>query len=174
VEFATAAPPAHGKLVDAFGTSRINFDAAQNAMTFTQADLDAPLRSADPVLAQIPRQRADALLGELPGAMRWIDRFRQVLTDCLEQQNGLLGTAAERLALSARTLQRRLEREGTSWRAEVDAARRNNAWRMLSRGVPKKMAALRLGYSDDRVLRRAMRRRSVTGGLGYEDGAEEN
>jgi AraC-like DNA-binding protein len=174
VEFATAAPPVHGELIDAFGTSRINFDAVQSAMTFTQADLDAPLRSADPVLAQILRQRADALLGDTSGRIQWIDRFRRVLNDCLEQQDGLLRAAAGRLALSPRTLQRRLEQEGTSWRAEMDAARRDSAWRMLSSGIPKETVALCLGYSDDRVLRRAIHRWGIAGRLRDEDSAGEH
>ena len=81
-----------------------------------------------------------------------------MLADLLDDQAVLLGAAARRLAVSPRTLQRLLEREGTSWRAEVDAARHAQAVKLLAGGVSQAGAAARLGYSDARALRRAIRR----------------
>jgi len=81
-----------------------------------------------------------------------------VLAGLLDDQDILLSAAARRLAVSPRTLQRLLEREGTNWRAEVDAARREQAARLLAEGVSKTGTAARLGYSDARALRRAVRR----------------
>ncbi len=89
---------------------------------------------------------------------RWIDAFRGVLAECLEDGSLLLPSAARRLTVSTRTLQRLLQQEGTSWRAEVDTARRARADRLLGGGMSKAQAASRLGYSDARALRRAVRR----------------
>ena len=158
VELAGAAPRSHGELADAFGTGRIDFGAEICAMTFSRADLDLPLRRADPVLAQILRRMADAQLAVPERVPRWIDRFRDVLAGCLDDGDIRLGAAALRLHVSPRTLQRLLDREGTSWRAEVDRARREQAARLQQAGTSTSQAASRLGYSDARSLRRAARR----------------
>lgn len=158
VQFAGAAPPSHAELAEAFGVARIDFGTEVSAMTFSRADLDLPLRRADPILAGMLRRAADARLAVPERIPRWIDRFREVLAECLDDQDILLGAAALRLHVSPRTLQRLLEREGTTWRSEVDAARREHAARLRQTGVTSSQAALRLGYSDARSLRRAARR----------------
>lgn len=47
--------------------------------------------------------------------------------------------------MSPPTPQRMLEQEGTSWRAEVDAARRERAARLQAGGIDKASVAARLG-----------------------------
>lgn len=64
--------------------------------------------------------------------------------------------------MSPRSLQRRLEEEGTSWREEVDAVRREQAARLLREGASRAAMAAQLGYSDVRALRRAVRRWNLT------------
>jgi AraC-like DNA-binding protein len=158
VGFAAAAPSAHAGLAAEFGTRHLDFGAGSTTMTFRRADLDLPLLRADPVLAEILRSHADAELAGMQVTPQWIDMFREVLIGLLDDQAVLLTEAARRLAVSRRTLQRLLEREGTNWRTEVDAARREHAARLLAEGVSKTGTAARLGYSDARALRRAIRR----------------
>jgi AraC-like DNA-binding protein len=158
VGFAAAAPPRYSGLAAEFGTRRLDFGADSATMTFRRADLDRPLVRADPVLAGILRRQADAELAGIGADPPWIGMFRAVLAGLLDDQAVVLGAAARRLAVSPRTLQRLLEREGTNWRAEVDAARREQAARLLAEGVSKTGTAARLGYSDARALRRAARR----------------
>lgn len=158
VGFAAAAPSQYSWLAEEFGTRRLDFGADSATMTFRRADLDRSLVRADPVLAGILRSQADAELTGLQAVPPWIEGFRAVLAGLLDDQDILLSAAARRLAVSPRTLQRLLEREGTNWRAEVDAARREQAARLLAEGVSKTGTAARLGYSDARALRRAIRR----------------
>jgi AraC-like DNA-binding protein len=158
VAFAGAAPRSHGELAEVFGTSRIDFGAEVSSITLSRADLDVPLRRADPVLAQMLRRIADARLATPERVPQWIDRFRDVLGECLDDQDIALSAAALRLHVSPRTLQRLLEREGTTWRTEVDAARREQAAKLRQAGATSSQAASRLGYSDARSLRRAARR----------------
>jgi AraC-like DNA-binding protein len=158
VGFAAAAPRGYSALAGEFGTRRIDFGMGCATMTFRRADLDLPLVRADPALAAILRGQADAELAALDAAPQWIGQFREVLAGLLDDQAALLGVAARTLAVSPRTLQRLLEREGTSWRAELDAARRQQAARLLADGVSRTGTAARLGYSDARALRRAIRR----------------
>lgn len=158
VQFAGPAPRSHRELAESFGTTRVDFGADVPAMTFRQADLALPLLRADPVLARILRGAADEVMAAPERVPRWLDRFRGVLAECVDNQTVHLGAAARRLHISTRTLQRHLEQEGTTWRAEVDAARRERAASLLSAGRSKTQVAAQLGYADARALRRAARR----------------
>lgn len=158
VEFAAPAPLSHRELCVAWGTRRIDYGAAKSAMTFRRVDLDLPLARADPALARIVHDRAAAEIAALDRPAQWMDVFRQVVTDCLDDRDVLLASAARRLAVSPRTLQRLLEREGTNWRAEVDVVRRERAAQLITSGMSQFSVARRLGYTDPRALRRAARR----------------
>lgn len=158
VQFAGPAPRSHRNLAEAFGTTRLDFGANFTSMTFRQADLAVPLLRADPILAGILRNAAAEAMATPEPTPRWADRFRGVLAECVDNQTVHLSAAARRLHISPRTLQRLLEQEGTTWRAEVDAARRERAARLLSSGRSKTQVATHLGYADARSLRRATQR----------------
>ena len=156
-----AAPPRHGReLAAAFGTDRVDFRQERTTMTFTRADLERPLPGADPALARILRAHADSIAAAAPSprAPQWRDGFRQLLVEGLTDRELSVATVARRMTMSQRTLQRRLEEEGTSWREELDAVRREQAERLLRSGLDRSATADRLGYSDARALRRALHR----------------
>jgi AraC-like DNA-binding protein len=60
--------------------------------------------------------------------------------------------------MSARTLQRRLQQEGTSFQELVDAERRERALALQHLGIPAKEVAFRLGFQDPSAFVRARRR----------------
>jgi AraC-like DNA-binding protein len=67
--------------------------------------------------------------------------------------------AARQLAVSVATLRRKLEEEGTSFSALLDAARREAAERYLSKPEPTVTEiAFLLGFSNLRAFSRAFRR----------------
>jgi AraC-like DNA-binding protein len=92
------------------------------------------------------------------GGSAWTAAVREILFADLDRPALSLPSAARRLAVSERTLQRRLADEGTSWRAEIDAARRERAVQLLRQGTTSEVTAAHLGYSGSRALRRAWRR----------------
>ncbi|WP_433184937.1 AraC family transcriptional regulator ligand-binding domain-containing protein [Actinoallomurus sp. CA-150999] len=162
VGFCGDPPRSHRDLVEAFGTPRVDFGQDRTTMTFAPADLEQPLPGADPVLARILRAHADAITaapGRVPG---WRDLLREAITADLPGRTVSLHAVAGRLAMSPRSLQRRLEEAGTSWRQEVDAVRRDQAARLLREGTSRAAMAAQLGYSDVRALRRAVRRWNLT------------
>jgi DNA-binding SARP family transcriptional activator len=59
--FTQPAPRSHRRSTEAFGTSRVDFDAPLATFTFRTRDLDLPMASADPVLARILTRYADTL-----------------------------------------------------------------------------------------------------------------
>ncbi|GAB3982346.1 AraC family transcriptional regulator [Actinoallomurus acanthiterrae] len=162
VGFCGDPPRSHRDLVAAFGTPRVDFGQDRTTMTFARADLEQPLPGADPVLAQILRAQADAITAAPGRAPEWRDLLREAIAADLRGRTVSLRAVAGRLAMSPRSLQRRLEEDGTSWREEVDAVRRDQAARLLREGASRTAMAAQLGYSDARALRRAVRRWNLT------------
>ncbi len=63
------------------------------------------------------------------------------------------------MAVSTRTLQRRLDEHDTTWSNEVEAARRDHITRLLhGTDLSVDAIAARSGYADARALRRAVQR----------------
>jgi AraC-like DNA-binding protein len=94
-----------------------------------------------------------------PAPVDWLDRFRQALAEAIGEGAPSLGTFSRRLPVSTRSLQRRLAEYGTSWRAELESARRHRAHRAFQDGTRNlDRLARQLGYADPRSVRRALRR----------------
>ncbi|HET7018567.1 MAG TPA: AraC family transcriptional regulator ligand-binding domain-containing protein [Streptosporangiaceae bacterium] len=156
--FAADAPSRHREVAEAFGTHQIDYEQDRTWITFSRADLERPLPGADPGLARMLRAYADGILAVPPSTPGWRDHFREAVSGQLADRTVSLEAVARQLALSPRTLQRRLEQEGTSWRAEIDAIRRAEAARLLGDGASRQAVAARLGYTDTRTLRRSLHR----------------
>lgn len=154
IAFRQRAPRSHRGFSEAFGTSRVDFDAPVTTFTFRARDLDLPMLGADPTLARILARYA-AMLPPPPDPT-WQQHFRQRLTEALDDGGVSLDAMARRMAVSPRTLQRHLAEHGTTWRSELDAARRGRA-DQLRDDVPASLAH-HLGYSHPRSARRAVRR----------------
>jgi AraC-like DNA-binding protein len=159
VAFSRPAPADHRVLAEAFGTDRIDFGAPVDEITFTEADATAPLVRADPLLADLLRSHADLVLATarpIPGPL---ESFRLALASAIADGEASLGAVARRLAVSTRTLQRHLAEQSTTWREEYDRARYEQARTLLAEGrLTTAAIAGRLGFTDDRALRKAYRR----------------
>ncbi|MEV4219293.1 helix-turn-helix domain-containing protein [Nonomuraea sp. NPDC049725] len=159
VGFSHAAPRRHDGVAELFGSRNVTFAAESDSLTFLTADLTTPLPYARPGLAQVLRQHADLLLSAVRPASTWHDRFRAAVADALRDGDCSLRAVAARLALSSRTLQRRLAEQGTTWRAELETVRQDRAVRLLrDTDLTVDAVADRVGYSDARALRRATHR----------------
>ncbi|MCT9092761.1 AraC family transcriptional regulator [Streptomyces sp. ASQP_92] len=159
VTFSHRPPPEHRRLVEFFGTRNIVFDAPFNSLTFLDDDVRAPLPTAQPGLEKILVRHADLTLAASRPVPRWLDRFRATLIVALHEDSASLEGVAQRLAMSPRTLQRRLGELGTNWREEIEAVRQQHTMDLLrTTDLPLQSIAARVGYSDVRALRRAVHR----------------
>jgi AraC-like DNA-binding protein len=157
VAFAQSAPRSHRRLAEALGTSNIDFGAPVTTFTFSARDLESPMRGADPGLARILDRYAASL--PTPPPVTWHGHFQRLLTRSIEAGSPSLESVARRMAVSPRTLQRQLAVHGTSWRAELNAARQRQAEKARKSGTASTAALARqLAYSDPRSVRRALRR----------------
>ncbi|MFC9806981.1 AraC family transcriptional regulator [Streptomyces griseoaurantiacus] len=155
----TSGPPAqHRELADRFGARRLDFGADATTMTLASADLSLPLPDADARLGAVLRQHAADVIAAQARPSPWSDRLRQVIVAQLAGGGLSLQAVARALALSPRSLQRRLAEEGTTWRDLVETVRHDRATALLAGGATRKEVAARLGFSDTRALRAALRR----------------
>jgi AraC-like DNA-binding protein len=157
VGFSQAAPTSHREFTDALGTSRIDFGTPVTTITFRTGDLELPMLGADPALARLLRRYA-ALL-PVPPPPSWREHFQGLVAQAIQQGTPSLDTLARQLSVSRRTLQRQLAEHGTTWRAELDAARQRIAARASGEGTRDiTRLARQLGYADPRAARRFLRR----------------
>ncbi|GAB2451602.1 AraC family transcriptional regulator [Nocardia tengchongensis] len=159
VELATETPPQHGALIELYGTRAIDFGAPVSSMTFLAEDLRVPLPHTQPGLSNVLRRHAELSLAAAIPLHTWIDVFRTALSAAYNEGALTLPLVAQRLALSPRTLQRRLDDHGTSWSWEVDTVRRTRITQLLQNTeLSVTSIASRTGYADARALRRAVQR----------------
>lgn len=153
------APARFRRHAEHFGTRNIEFEAAENSVAFLLDDVLRPLPGFQPGLDQVLRGCADQVLARSRAVPTWHEDFRAALDSALRDNAVGLDQVAARLSTSRRTLQRRLSAHGTSWRGEVEAAREQRALSLLREtDLPQRAIATRLGYTDARTLRRAVRR----------------
>ncbi|NNH73185.1 AraC family transcriptional regulator [Nocardia uniformis] len=128
--FQQRAPHRSNAFVDHFGSAQLDFEAPVNSMTYRLSDFDLPQVTADPMLAEVLRRYAASMPPPPPRATEWPDRVAAVLEEVLCEGEPSLEAISRRLFTSPRTLQRRLAESGTTWRLEVERARKRDLERL--------------------------------------------
>lgn len=109
-------------------------------------------------MSTLLRTHTDQALSSAVPLYDWIDEFR-LAVGAEPHSAPALSAVAQRMGMSTRTLQRRLEAQGTTWTAELEAVRRTKILQMLrTTDMPLDSVACRSGYNDTRAMRRAIRR----------------
>ncbi|MFJ4651949.1 AraC family transcriptional regulator ligand-binding domain-containing protein [Nocardia sp. NPDC088792] len=127
VAFRQPAPRTRHGFADFFGTARIDFGAPVDEIAFRPDDFELPQVTADPMLARVLLRHAANMPPPPPRTTEWPDRVADVLAVLQDRDSEpALDQAARRLFTSPRTLQRRLAESGTTWRLEVDRARKRH------------------------------------------------
>ena len=103
-----------------FFHGRVRFGAGSSSMSLSAADASRPMREADAALAGIIRRRLENALGDRDrsSAGEMSTRVRRILVERLGQSVLTLDAVATTLAVSRRTLTRRLAEERASFRAD--------------------------------------------------------
>ncbi|MEC3916274.1 AraC family transcriptional regulator [Nocardia sp. CDC160] len=156
VGFRQAAPAALDAFTELFGTRAIHFGCAADTLTLRTTELAQPMKQADPELTAVLLSYAATLPATPEFGSTWLDQLGEVLDTALEDGAATLEVVARRLLTSPRSLQRRLADAGTTWRREVDRARRRRLQR--AEHLPRAQQAEFLGYADPASLRRAVNR----------------
>jgi AraC-like DNA-binding protein len=138
--------------------TRLRFDASCTKVVFSEEYLDCPLRYSDPklhaILASTLRHRYTAQ-GLEPS---FIDTVRTLILEQLPSGSTGIDAIATRMGMSQRSLHRKLEEEGTTFRRLLSDVRSAQAARyLLLEPYTVAEIAQRLGYSEPSAFHRAFR-----------------
>jgi AraC-like DNA-binding protein len=132
------------------------FGARHNAIVFARADLDRPFltHNADLLAAVAPQLEAE--LKQARAARAIGGQVKAVLKPLLAGRRPAIDDVAKELGLSARTLQRRLAEDGTTFQELLQEARRELARHyLLHSALELNETAYLLGYEDAHSFFRA-------------------
>ena len=138
----------------------VPFDAgASSSVTFSAADASRPFLTANDEMWRVFEPELRRRLADLDRVESTADRVRAALLELLPAGRTDAGAVARRLALSARTLQRRLASEGTTFQGVLDRTRLALAHHYLDRpDVTVAEVAFLLGYDEPSSFYRAFHR----------------
>jgi AraC-like DNA-binding protein len=143
----------------AFPSQRVQFSAPYLGFVLPDAWLAEPLARADAGLHAVLRKSAELFLAGLPRVESVTERVRALLITNLTSGPPGISHVAKQLGMSERTLERRLETEGTTFSDLLDALRRNLATRHLrEHETPIADIALLTGFAQSSAFYRAFRR----------------
>lgn len=136
----------------------LQFGWERTELVFARELLNTPLVKADPALQAILEAQVVAVIEKLPKGEATTDAVRRQLASELGKGQPSLEQIAPRLHMSSRTLRRRLDEEGTSFRQILGEVRRELASRHLTEGrLAIGEIAFILGFSEPSAFHRAFK-----------------
>jgi len=152
--------PADVSAHEEFFGAPVRFDQRVTLMRLRADQLATPLPRADAQLGQFLRVLAnEALARRSEEAGCFVEQLRSSIAEELHKGVPTLEQLARQMALSERTLRRRLEQEGTRFRELLDQTRAELACNYVrDRRLPLSEVAFLLGFSEPSAFHRAFKR----------------
>ncbi len=159
VWFAHARPPELQPVQAFFGTDDVAFGREDSGLAFGAAELDRPMLRPDRHAVETLAPLVDAdLRSRTQQAATFSARVEAHVASSLPHGKDV-AEVARAMHMSARTLQRRLEQEGTRFTEVLDRARLQLGRRLLAdAGATLGEVAFRLGFADLATFSRAFKR----------------
>ena len=151
---------AHGDLAqyEAYFGAPVRFGAKVSRLVIDRADLQRPFLSYNAELLAILSPALERALADHQASNTISGRVKWLMKRHLATHRPEMGTIAKELALSERTLQRRLADEGTRFQDVLTEARRELAHEYLANGqLDMGDVAFLLGFDDQNSFFRAFR-----------------
>lgn len=156
--FAHARPDRVSEQERVFGAP-VHYGCPRNEMVLDRALLERPQLHAELRLLAILDRQLGGLLSGLPESHGYRDVVKRCMLDELPEREPVVATIAARLHMSARSLQRRLQSEGTSFAEVLSDLRRDMALRYLQdQRISIGEVAFLLGFLDVTAFHRAFKR----------------
>ncbi len=155
------AMPAHAEEYRRMFAPLLHFDAAATAVQFDARVLAAPLRLSDASLKAFLRDAPQSVFLKQVRGQGLADGVRRLCRAVIDRGDAAptLQALAKVLGLSAATLRRRLDDEGSRWQLLKDEVRRDLALQLLAEGeLGVGEIAARLGFDDASTFYRAFRK----------------
>jgi AraC-like DNA-binding protein len=137
----------------------VRFRQRENALVLAAEDLALPFVSADAGLLPVLLAHASECLKRMPQSGAFVDEVRGAVMACISAGEPSIDAVAARLGTSGRSVQRRLQADGLSFKSVVDETRLALSERYLADpALSLTETAFLLGYSDLSAFSRAFRR----------------
>jgi len=137
----------------------VHYGCPRNELVLDRALLDRPQRHAEQRLLAILDRQLGTLLASLPQSHRFRDVVMRSMMDELPERAPVVATVAVKLRMSERSLQRRLQSEGTSFAGVLSDLRHDRALHYLKDGrISIDEVAFLLGFLDVTSFHRAFKR----------------
>lgn len=158
VEFSHA-KPANIREHERIFACPVTFGANTCQMVIARDVWNAPRTGADPALFSLLDTHAKMLVGQLPSDTGIVGRVREAIEAELRGGDPRLESIAKRLAMSARTVQRRLREHGALFNDVLDSMRFGAAKSYLAQGdIAGTEIAYLLGFAEQSSFNRAFKR----------------
>jgi len=145
----------HCKIFDA----PVYFDQPYNSLLIAKRDLQRAMPERDQTLLLVMQDAIRRLNADAPSQQSIVDSARSRVRQALLRGEPVLDEVADKLGLSASSLQRRLREQNLSFTQLVDKVRCELATHYLQQQqLPISEMALLLGYSEVSAFSRAFRR----------------
>jgi AraC-like DNA-binding protein len=145
----------------AFGCS-VTFGNERTAILIDDEAWRLPLAHGNQALHRQLRDMAAELHAALE-SNSFIDTVRDRIKILLQQGQSSIEAVASSLHMTPRTLQRRLQEDGTTFRTLMDATRKSILLDSVERNQPAGEVMRHAGYTNSRSFRRALRRWNLEG-----------
>jgi AraC-like DNA-binding protein len=137
----------------------VRTNTVSNGVAIGAAVFRLPMVRRDSVLRQVLETQANEILARLPSRAGLAAEVQRVLSTRVAGGDVRIDAVARQLAISGRTLQRRLAAEGVSYQDLLDEARKESAGRHLAESVfAIGEVAYLVGYSEPAPFYRAFKR----------------
>lgn len=151
--------PGYGAEMERLMGAPIRFGAARNALRVSREWQQNPIARYPPLAGEMLERQASAMLDRLSRSRTVAGKLACWLSQRAAPGVPQLPQAAAALGFGEPQLQRALKREGTSFAAEVDRYRKDQAVAaLLHSDEPAKAIAWRLGFSEPSAFSRAVKR----------------
>jgi AraC-like DNA-binding protein len=167
VQFTHGAPVCSSEHLRVFGAP-VSFGCPANAFIMERDLVERQVPAADPRLYRILKQYLQRILDEMPREDELFGSVRRAIGELLRDGDPKIARVAKKIAMSPRTLERRLKERGVVFKKLMDDTRRRFALSYLrDRKNSLTDVAFLLGYSELSAFNRAFKRWTGTTPLDF-------
>lgn len=155
--FRHSAPLELTRYKDAF-CDNLEFGANYDRLEFVKSTFDVALPNSNPAMVAYLRKKLDKQLADLTAPIPTSQEVKRYILKVIQEHRPKIREVADVMGMSERTLRRRLEEEGESFRSVSEAARKEACETfMLAQTHNQSEIAFMLGFSDHSAYSRAFK-----------------
>jgi AraC-like DNA-binding protein len=150
----------------------VTFGAEWTTLIYAEETTCLPVKGADAKLLQILELACQKIVGPIPEMQDLVHEVRQLIVERLPRGSANIDAIADELAMSGKTLERRLAKRNESFSALLDGTRYKAAKHYLEEtDMPLSQVAYMAGYTESAALVRAFRRWTGATPMQFRDAA---